>query len=993
MPGFAGRTVPFDGRLRLTTLLAALVCALALGLALASGAQAVAHTFSVNTTADTPDANVGDDLCDADPAAGPNVCTLRAAIEEINAEADENVSHLIGFPSHLFNGEAADKIVLGSPLPTLRYRAHFDSPTCGTVEAPKPCTEVGYAALTPSPVISIDGAAGVLINGMAITNGSVGILVEANTAGDHSNDFGLQRSWVGLHLDGTPGGNQIGVLLRGDRVDNAVIGGALAFERNVISHNTVTGIDVENADVGEILGNYIGTKPDGVTQAGNGAGLITGENIEISSGSAGFEIGARTSATAVASEACDGGCNVIADAGADHQDGNRPQIDLAGDTTQSETPSQNTTVRGNYIGMGADGESFDGLGNAGIGISIRDADGVAIGGVDPGDRNRINGSSFGTSNNGGAENLVIQGNWFNLAFNGMELAGARSNAIGISANGSVGINNVKPYIDANRVAVPHGNNNSGITLAGGSGIITNNVIGNGTPESGEIFPGGAFGIRVVGTDQSNGATIVDDNIIHRVRYLGSPEQAAGILLRGAKGVEVTSNSIGQGGDPGSTGDGIRLEPNGATDASSNLIGWEGFETQNSIHSDRDAISIPAATPSEAHAQENTIAENRGSAGSGFLFIDIGSDGLGNGTPTQGALEAPVVQVAGADFARGTANPGAVIRVVGTSGPPSDPSAPQNAFGWLGKTTADSNGNWRLDYAEDAAVVEGARVSATQTDGLGNTSELSEGVPTDGTAPAAPAIAGPSGPTNDPTPAFTLTPSEPVGGGTLVCWIDQDAPADCGAGTFEPATPLSEGPHVFHARHTDAAGNASEATREFAVDTASPGPPAITTAPPSVTRDRTPTFTQSGESGSTFSCTLNGAQLPCAAGPLTLGPLSDGTYEFAVTQSDPAGNQSPATARTFRIDTRAPQTRIVKGPRVVVVTSGPRGRATFRFRASERPASFQCKLDRRPWRRCAKRRTFGLTIGRHIVRVRAADAAGNRDRTPARRVVTVLSARG
>lgn len=47
---------------------------------------ASAATFTVNSTADTPDASVGDGFCDV----GGNVCTLRAAIEEANADEGED---------------------------------------------------------------------------------------------------------------------------------------------------------------------------------------------------------------------------------------------------------------------------------------------------------------------------------------------------------------------------------------------------------------------------------------------------------------------------------------------------------------------------------------------------------------------------------------------------------------------------------------------------------------------------------------------------------------------------------------------------------------------------------------------------------------------------------------------------------------------------------------------------------------------------------------
>jgi len=79
------------------------------------------------------------------------------------------------------------------------------------------------------------------------------------------------------------------------------------------------------------------------------------------------------------------------------------------------------------------------------------------------------------------------------------------------------------------------------------------------------------------------------------------------------------------------------------------------------------------------------------------------------------------------------------------------------------------------------------------------------------------------------------------------------------------------------------------------------------------------------------------------------------------------------------DTTPPTTRITSGP------SGRRTlhRATFRFASSEKGSRFMCRLDSRPWHSCSSPRTYrGLKKGRHVFRVYAKDAAGNRDSTPA-----------
>jgi hypothetical protein len=71
-----------------------------------------------------------------------------------------------------------------------------------------------------------------------------------------------------------------------------------------------------------------------------------------------------------------------------------------------------------------------------------------------------------------------------------------------------------------------------------------------------------------------------------------------------------------------------------------------------------------------------------------------------------------------------------------------------------------------------------------------------------------------------------------------------------------------------------------------------------------------------------------------------------------------------------------------------ITSAPRSptswhRALFRFRSTEPESRFRCKLDSREWRACTSPKVYrGLASGRHTFRVRARDAVGNVDPTPA-----------
>lgn len=86
------------------------------------------------------------------------------------------------------------------------------------------------------------------------------------------------------------------------------------------------------------------------------------------------------------------------------------------------------------------------------------------------------------------------------------------------------------------------------------------------------------------------------------------------------------------------------------------------------------------------------------------------------------------------------------------------------------------------------------------------------------------------------------------------------------------------------------------------------------------------------------------------------------------------------------DKTAPQTTIVK--------KKIKGRtAKFRFISSEAGSTFQCKLDKKKFKPCPSPKKYKrLKPGKHVFEVRATDAAGNRDKTPATRRFRVLPRR-
>ena len=141
-------------------------------------------------------------------------------------------------------------------------------------------------------------------------------------------------------------------------------------------------------------------------------------------------------------------------------------------------------------------------------------------------------------------------------------------------------------------------------------------------------------------------------------------------------------------------------------------------------------------------------------------------------------------------------------------------------------------------------------------------------------------------TNDPTPTFTFSSSEP--GSTFECKLDSGAYSACGSP--KTTAQLTDGRHTFYVRATDSAENVdpTPALRTFTVDTV---PPQTTiTGGPTATNDPTPTFTfSSSEPRASFRCKLDSSSyVPCSS-PRTTWQLRDGPHTFHVRATDWAGN--------------------------------------------------------------------------------------------------------
>jgi hypothetical protein len=80
------------------------------------------------------------------------------------------------------------------------------------------------------------------------------------------------------------------------------------------------------------------------------------------------------------------------------------------------------------------------------------------------------------------------------------------------------------------------------------------------------------------------------------------------------------------------------------------------------------------------------------------------------------------------------------------------------------------------------------------------------------------------------------------------------------------------------------------------------------------------------------------------------------------------------------DDDPPETTITKG----VSKRTSKRKAKFKFIADEHGAKFECKLDKKPFKPCTSpKKVKHLKVGKHRFLVRATDAAGNTDPTPAK----------
>jgi hypothetical protein len=222
----------------------------------------------------------------------------------------------------------------------------------------------------------------------------------------------------------------------------------------------------------------------------------------------------------------------------------------------------------------------------------------------------------------------------------------------------------------------------------------------------------------------------------------------------------------------------------------------------------------------------------------------------------------------------------------------------------------------------------------------------------------------------------------------------DGGALCPAGTltvsFSATAPSAEGVYTWTTQLEGASTTfALSSVPPATVVDGTPPDSSIEAAPNDPSGVASASFSFSGDDGSGtgvagFECELDGAGFAPCTSPRAYASLPDGSHTFEVRAHDGVGNTdaTPATVE-WTVDTTAPETTIDAAP------ADPSGvaSASFSFSGGDGSgtgiAGFDCQLDGAGFAPCTSPQVYAsLPDGSHTFEVRARDAAGNVDPTPA-----------
>jgi CSLREA domain-containing protein len=671
------------------------------------------NTYVVNSNADTSDTNPGDGICDI--GAWLSYCTLRAAIEEANADGVETTIKFsqnftgtdpiagCGLPAFT---EALTTIDASNQWDTLNNRP-------GVEIIGSSCTSIDLQTVGTTVMgllfVSANGT------GLKINNGSYNTI--GGTGAGQRNVF---ISGIGISVDFHSAynwiiGNYFGTI-DGVYAQPSITGISLwtgatntTIEKNLIVGHSSTGIEImlSSAHDNVIKDNIIGlnvsrssTLPNGtgIYLLGTGQNAIDGNTISGNTGH-GIEIVSSNNNNVTGSNLIGGPLESLGNGG----DG----IHITASFTTTITGTNQIQSNGGY-GVYIDGDSnavLDNIirNNGQDGVYVENGDGNQIGLAGDLGNEIIDNGANGVHLGAGAVFTSVAGNYIGLQ-SGALPGGNQLHGIYLESGAAKNMVGGEKPGEGNWIGY---NNWSGIYITGAA-TTQNYIVGNviGAPITWEWqSPNGHHGIAIYGGAHNNtigwsgaGNTVLSSSW-------------SGIAIVDSDNNQISGNSIGTDGADVDWGNGYHGIDTNGTD---NIIAYNeiAYHGVSGVRVDTGAANT---------ISENSIHDNKAT---GIELVGTGNHGLAAPVILQATCQGPV---------SGTSCPGCKIEIF-SDGADEGKIYEKTVFADINNGAFVWNGQ-----------PNGPNVTATATDGTGNTSPFS--------VPVSVGICN-----NMPSAGFTVTPT-------------------------------------------------------------------------------------------------------------------------------------------------------------------------------------------------------------------------------------------
>jgi hypothetical protein len=401
--------------------------------------------------------------------------------------------------------------------------------------------------------------------GISVSGNSPNTIIGGSTPGERNivsaNSYGIlisssnsviQGNYIGTNATGDA---LLGNAMSGIRIGGSghIIGGTNPGEGNVISgnctevpfHGQTAGIAIGGGQDNLVVGNFIGTNPDGTIDLGNLSYGIFVSNADYN------VIGGTTA----------GARNVISGNGRDG---------INFDYLSSEN-----VVQGNFIGVDATGSAA--LGNSGHGVVLSGASNNIIGGTNAGAGNVISGSAGVGIRMARYSSFYPTGNLIQGNFIGTDATGSVALPNSGSGVSMVGFNNIVGGTDPGARNVISGNGHGISIVEANDNLIQGNYIGTDASGTGTLGNGG-YGVSLgPALNNTIGGTVSGaGNIIAFNGHVGVR------VYSNATGTAILSNSIHSNADLGIdlNNDGVTPNDPGDVDVGGNNL--QNFPVLTSI---------------------------------------------------------------------------------------------------------------------------------------------------------------------------------------------------------------------------------------------------------------------------------------------------------------------------------------------------------------------------------------------------------------------------